>query len=582
MKKTKNSFLGRKYISILRASIIVEAVAYIVTLTDTLVAGNMIGTAALSAVGLVAPLVGISTFLMSVINSGTVPKYSYYIGRFDRKRANEYFSQGILLGLSLGVLFLFVFLALKDAIIERYAVQADMLPYVQDYYSVIVFCFVLDPVMALLDNTAIADGGENLSAFANVFQIISNIALSILFSRLWGVKGIAYASLLGKVLFLAIISTWFFGKKSTVRFVKHWSMRDCAEIIRSGIVRASYFALTGLMAATLNAFVLARFEPSVLAQMIVAERYLEISTVFAGLSAAVQSLIGTLRGENNTKAMRSLMKMVTRIMVYAGAIVTVLSLASAKLLAGAFGIDGRLAPACVSAFRILSTTMAVQSILCLFFNYYFLLEKRMLALLIGVLKDYLLPVALACAGAVLLHDANGLWIGLALAPVLSALTASGVILLRYGKKKFPYLIPTEGVDRIYIYDTEVNETSAAELSKTAGRLLRENGVSPRIQMMICILVDDLMMLIYEKNLSGCKPVTAELTIMLEEAGTRVILRDSGVIFNIMDENMRVENYRQYFITKVMEVPDRKASITTTGYNRNEFFFEDHGREAGNA
>ena len=138
------------------------------------------------------------------------------------------------------------------------------------------------------------------------------------------------------------------------------------------------------------------------------------------------------------------------------------------------------------------------------------------------------------------------------------------------------------MDRIYIYDTEVNETSAAELSKTAGRLLRENGVSPRIQMMICILVDDLMMLIYEKNLSGCKPVTAELTIMLEEAGTRVILRDSGVIFNIMDENMRVENYRQYFITKVMEVPDRKASITTTGYNRNEFFFEDHGREAGNA
>ena len=578
MKRTKASFLGRKYMSILRASIVVEAVAYIVTLTDTLVAGNMIGTAALTAVGLVAPLVGVSSFLMSVINSGTVPKYSYHIGRFDRKRANEYFSQGVLLGLSLGVVFLSLFLVLKDAIIERHGVSAEMLPYVRDYYGVIVFCFLLDPVMALLDNTVVADGGENLSAFANVFQIISNIALSIWFSRLWGVKGIAYASLLGKVLFLAIISAWFFGKKNTVRFVKHWSMRDCADIIRSGIVRASYYILTGLMAATLNAFVIARLDPSVLPLMIVAERYLDITSVFAGLSAAVQPLIGTLRGENNTKAMRSLMKMVTRVMVYAGLIVTALTLASARLLAGAFGIDGSLTPACAAAFRIICTTMAVQSILCLFFNYYFLLEKRMLALLIGALKDYLAPVVLACAAAALLHAANGLWIGLALAPVLSALIASAVVLKRHGKKEFPFLIPSEGEDRIFIYDTEVNESSAAVLSKTANRLLRENGVSPRTQTMIGILVDDLVMMIYEKNLSARKPVAAELTIMLEDTGTRVILRDSGVLFDITDQDMPVGNYRQYIIARVMEVPERKVNIATTGYNRNEFFFEDRSPE----
>ena len=34
------TFLGRKFLSILRASIIVEMVSFIVTMTDTLVAGN--------------------------------------------------------------------------------------------------------------------------------------------------------------------------------------------------------------------------------------------------------------------------------------------------------------------------------------------------------------------------------------------------------------------------------------------------------------------------------------------------------------------------------------------------------------
>ena len=581
-RKLKESFLGRKYMSILRASVLVEAVAYIVSLTDTLVAGNMLGTAALSAVGLVAPLVGISTFLMSIINSGTLQKYSLYIGLFNRKRANEYFSQGMLLGLSLGVFFLFMFLGLKDFVISLFAVPAETLPYVRDYYGVIVFCFLLDPFMALLDNTAVADGGENLSAFANIFQIISNIVLSVLFSRIWGVKGIAFASLLGKVLFLVIIATWFLRKKSSVRFVMHWSLKDCGEIIRNGIVRASYFAMTGLMAAALNAFVLARFEPHVLVEMTVAERYMEISTVFSGLAIAMHPLVGTLRGEKNTKALHVLIKMVTRIMVYAGLIVTVLSLVSANLLVRAFGIEGVLVPECAGALRIISLTMVVQSLLCLFFNYYFLLERRGLALMICMLKDNLAPIVLACAGALLLQRTGGLWIGLALAPVLTMLVSAVVVLRRCGRRQFPYLIPPESEDRIHIYEAEVNESAAANLSETAVLLLEENGISSRTRMIIGVLIEDLLMLVYDKNRSGQKRLAAELTIMLEETGVRVILRDSGVIFDITDEDARIGSFREYFIARAMIIPEHKINIATSGYNRNEFFFHDCGPEEQSA
>ena len=133
------TFLGRKFLSILRASIIVEMVSFIVTMTDTLVAGNMIGIDGLGAIGAVAPVVGFSTFLMSVINSGAVPNYSYQIGRFDRKRANEYFSQGIMLGLALGVLCLILLLSFQNTILLNLNIHDDMLQYAQEYYSVIVF-----------------------------------------------------------------------------------------------------------------------------------------------------------------------------------------------------------------------------------------------------------------------------------------------------------------------------------------------------------------------------------------------------------------------------------------------------------
>ena len=56
MHQTKADFLVQKYRQILRASLLVEAVSYIMTMTDTLIAGNMIGEDALAAAGLVAPL----------------------------------------------------------------------------------------------------------------------------------------------------------------------------------------------------------------------------------------------------------------------------------------------------------------------------------------------------------------------------------------------------------------------------------------------------------------------------------------------------------------------------------------------
>ena len=43
MHQTKADFLIQKYRQILRASILVEAVSYIMTMTDALIAGNMIG-----------------------------------------------------------------------------------------------------------------------------------------------------------------------------------------------------------------------------------------------------------------------------------------------------------------------------------------------------------------------------------------------------------------------------------------------------------------------------------------------------------------------------------------------------------
>lgn len=76
MKETRPRFLVRKYRSILLAAIVEEMVVYIVSLTDTIVAGNLIGEEALEVVGLASPFLTIALFLAAIVNGGTVRNYS--------------------------------------------------------------------------------------------------------------------------------------------------------------------------------------------------------------------------------------------------------------------------------------------------------------------------------------------------------------------------------------------------------------------------------------------------------------------------------------------------------------------------
>ena len=94
MEQTKPLVILRKYRSILFAAAIVEAVTFLVSLTDSIVAGNMVSDTAFTAIGLMAPFASISTFLAATVNSGTVLSFSENIGAFQKRRAHEFLNQG--------------------------------------------------------------------------------------------------------------------------------------------------------------------------------------------------------------------------------------------------------------------------------------------------------------------------------------------------------------------------------------------------------------------------------------------------------------------------------------------------------
>lgn len=557
----------------MRAAVIVEAVNFIVSLTDSIVASNFLGADAFAAIGLISPFLSVSTFLTSIVNTGTVLNYSLEVGRFNKKRAGEFFSQGIILALLIGVLYSLVLFILGQKMISRVSVDEGIVRYLSEYYYIILFFFLLQPLSCVLDNLLVADGGETLSMAANIVLIVSNVTGSVLFAELWGIKGIAIASVLSKVLFILLICRHFLSKKNTLRFVWHWKITDLFLIIRNGIVKASTYGLEALLIFFINMAALILFDEETLVILVVVERFLGMMTLFIGISMASQPLISTLRGEHNTKALRLLMQIVLKDMIAISGILAILTFIFSPFISFVFGIrEGEMYYQTIKALRIVSSTLILQALLVLFFIYYVVIGKQLLAFFICLIKNFISPIVLAVLLAVAWKSHTGIWAGLAAAPVISLLLSALIVFLRYGRKIFPFLITEDTDQQIYIYDFSINESNAVKMAETIQDLMTQLPFSGRIRVLAGMILEEVLMLIHDINRDGEELIRAECTVITTPDGMRLILRDSGRIFNLTDEENDIDSFRQYIVSNLMIHQEMKFYMTTTGYNRNELFF----------
>ena len=579
MQETKPKLLIKKYRSVLIAATIVEVVSYVVSLTDSVVAANKVGMDALSAIGLLTPFFSISNFFAAVINSGTIKNYSYELGRFDKKRAGEFFGQGVISAVGIGVLMVAVMLIGRPLIYATMTPTAEILPYLNQYYTIIVFYFMMGPVSALLDNIVVSDGGERLSAAANVFQIVSNIALSLFLAGKFGVIGIASATVISKAAFIVLISTWFFRKKRTVQFVFHFSFSDLWKIIRKGGVRASTYLTTALMTWILNSFIISRFDATTFSVWVIVQKLWGLSTLFLGLTMSVQSMFGILLGEKNTKAIRVLLKILYRDMFISGLISAGLVFFFTAGILHVFDIrEGDVFNQGMDALRIMSMALIFLSQMVLLFMYYFMIDKFRLALFVGIIKDFVCPVGMVVFfGMILKGSPYSLWIGLVSSQIAAMIITLVVVITRYGRDIFPSLMPKEQDRKIHIYAFNINHENAVSMSETCDALLKEEGYSKKIRLLLGVCIEDLLNYIYLSNNENNR-LLAECTLITEENGVRLIMRDNGEITDFHEEDMNKYSFVQYIVSRVNSVSEYSKYVTTMGYNRNECFFADEQKK----
>ena len=318
-------------------------------------------------------------------------------------------------------------------------------------------------------------------------------------------------------------------------------------------------------------FVSGRYGESGLITLAVVVSLIEFGVVLDGVGMAMQPLIGTYFGERNHKLIKRVMKSGIKAAILEGAVATILILIFAKQFCGLFGITGgvALAPS-ITALRIVCLGFVFCSAVSLTTSYYMLIDRIGMATCIACFQNGLLYMLLPILGA-FIFGINGMWVGFAMAPLLTIVCALLFVYIRFGKGDFPFLLGSMDSE-IEVLDDVLSKETAAALSECVGSSLRAHHYPKEISNRASLFVEEIGLAILEMNRQTKKQILIEISLIFEPDSMLIIERDSGKLVDFTDPDVKLQGLSGFILSGLMSAHQEKAYFVTTGYNRNMIRF----------
>lgn len=203
-------------------SIIAQLVFSLYTMVDGIFVARGVSEVALTAVNISMPFsVGLfSISLLFAVGNSTI--VAILIGQGEKKKANEVFTQNIVLLSILSVVITVLVLVFLEPFARFLGATDNILPYAKDYIGTIApfaFAYMLSYSFETLIKT---DGYPKLATIYVTCGALLNCLLDWLMVMVWdwGVKGAAFATGLSQTIVIFLYLWHFLGSKGSIKFAK--------------------------------------------------------------------------------------------------------------------------------------------------------------------------------------------------------------------------------------------------------------------------------------------------------------------------------------------------------------------------
>ena len=246
--KTDSAIIQHMFFRLLPVQILLVAIGSLNSIVDGAMAGQLLGSFALVATGLFAPLFRITETINTVMLSGASILCGKLLGKNQTERTGNVFSLDILLMLLISLGFSTACFFAPEGIAQLLGASNEGIGHLADYIRGYAFAFVPSLIAAQLCVFLQLERQEKRIYTGIGVMLASNIALDYLFvaQLKYGMFGLGLATTLSSLAFLLVLLSWYLSGKAVIRFsVRNLQGADLKEILYVGMPGAvGQFCLT--------------------------------------------------------------------------------------------------------------------------------------------------------------------------------------------------------------------------------------------------------------------------------------------------------------------------------------------------
>ncbi len=428
---------GRNILRFVFPTIVMTVFNTFYTMVDGLFVSNLIGTAALSAINLTAPAIGLITAVSGMLATGGSAVVMKKMGEGREEEARQDFTLLILTNAVVGAVMMALGYGLMDILLGSMGLSPEVFGYCHAYLSDYLLFTIPILLMYNFSLYLIAADRSRLSLICTVAGGVSNIVLDYVLIAMagLGIRGAAAATGLGYSLTAAAGLLVFRKRDSLLHFQK--------PVFRGGVLfHASANGLSELATSLVSGITTLLFnlamlkyigEDGVAAITIIMYVLMFVSALFIGYSYGAAPMISYYHGEGNHEKLKKLVRFSVRFILGASALCAAVSALATPALVGVFTRpDSPVYALAVTGNRLCSIALLFLGLNVFASSMFTALSNGVVSAVLAFSRSFLFTVA--CVQLLpLLLGVTGVWLATPAAELLGLLM-SAALLARHQKR----------------------------------------------------------------------------------------------------------------------------------------------------
>ncbi len=410
------------------------------TMADGLFVSNLIGTSALSAINLTAPVIQVVTAISTMLATGGSAVIMKKMGEQKPQEAKEDFTFLILVNVVVGLVMTMLGYFLMETIFGSMALSQEVAGYCTSYLSrYLVFTI---PILLMNNFTLymIASEKATLSLVCSVSGGVLNIVLDYVFIGFldMGISGAAIATGLGYSVTAVVGLSVFSRKKSLLHFTKPaFRFKVLANAATNGCSETATALVTGIITMMFNWTMLHYVgEDGVAAVTIIMYVLMFASSLYTGYSYGVAPMLSYYYGEKNHEKLKKLVSTSLKVIAVISLVTVAASFAATKPLVSIFARPNN------PVYDLAVTGNRICTLALFFIGFNIFASGMFTALSNGIVSAILafsrsfvfMLITMLILPAIL--GVNGIWLATPVAELM-ALALSALMFLKY-RKQYQY------------------------------------------------------------------------------------------------------------------------------------------------